>query len=241
MADNPRNKSDVETGFRPFSRLAGLIQQAGIELQAPDKPAESKPAAAPALPEAGPEPETDDQLFDRAMEGISRINWQHDPAPASLPSPKISGDAELEEARIMQEVLEGDAAPPILDHPEYIEGWIGIAGRRFLPSLRSGTYSIQGCLDLHGMSCTEAREAVEEFVVRMSRVRSCCVKIVHGRGINSPSDKAVLKEHLQRWLATRRMSRNVVAYASAPYNDGGVGAIYVLLRRNPWHKISWAD
>ena len=83
------------------------------------------------------------------------------------------------------------------------------------------------------MSCVEAREAVEDFIVRMSRARSCCVKIVHGRGINSPTDKAVLKEQLQRWLATRRMSRHVVAYASAPYADGGVGAIYVLLRRSP--------
>ena len=51
------------------------------------------------------------------------------------------------------------------------------------PGLRSGTYSIQGYIDLHGMSRVEAREAVEDFIVRMSRARSCCVKIVHGRGI----------------------------------------------------------
>jgi len=232
MADKPRNNPGVEPGFRPFSRLAGLVQEAGIELKVPDKPAEIRPAATPALPEAGAEPESDDRVFEQAMEGILRVNWRHDPVPASLPSPKVSGSAESEDARILQEALASNAAPPIPDHPEYIEGWIGVAGRRFLPSLRNGTYSIQGSIDLHGMSCAEAREAVEEFVVRMSRSRSCCVKIVHGRGINSPCDRAVLKEQLQRWLATRRMSRNVVAYASAPYTDGGVGAIYVLLRRN---------
>ncbi len=117
----------------------------------------------------------------------------------------------------------------VLDHPEYIEGWIGVAGKRFLPNLRNGLYSIQGQIDLHGLGKAEARRNVEEFVERMSRYRSCCVKIIHGRGINSPSDRAVLKESLQRWLSTRRMSRHVVAYASAPLKDGGVGAVYVLL------------
>ena len=130
----------------------------------------------------------------------------------------------------MQAAVEGDQAPSLLDHPEYIEGWVGVAGRRFLPNLRSGMYSIQGQIDLHGLGREEAKAAAEEFIERMSRFRSCCVKIVHGRGINSPNDRAVLKESLQRWLSTRRFSRHVVAYASAPLRDGGVGAIYVLLR-----------
>ncbi len=82
-----------------------------------------------------------------------------------------------------------------------------------------------------GSAASRPERLAEAFIIRMSRERSCCVKIVHGRGINSPSDRAILKEHLQRWLATRRMSHHVVAYASAPYADGGVGAIYVLLRR----------
>ncbi len=235
MAERPKNRSAVEPGNRPFRRLGSLVQEAGIELQAPEKPDKVNPAAVPRHPNTEPElePESDDRLFEKAMEGISRVNWRHDPAPASIPAPTIPRDGEPEEARILQESLDGSVAPPLLDHPEYIEGWVGVAGRRFLPSLRSGTYSIQGYIDLHGMSCVEAREAVEEFIVRMSRARSCCVKIVHGRGINSPTDKAVLKEQLQRWLATRRMSRHVVAYASAPYTDGGVGAVYVLLRRNP--------
>lgn len=130
----------------------------------------------------------------------------------------------------MQAALDGDPGLNVLDHPEYIEGWVGVAGRRLLPNLRSGTYSIQGQIDLHGLGRNEARATVEEFVDRMSKFRSCCVKIIHGRGINSPNDRAVLKENLQRWLSTRRFARHVVAYASAPLNDGGVGALYVLLR-----------
>ena len=131
----------------------------------------------------------------------------------------------------MEDAINGIPENPISDHPEYIEGWVGIAGKKFLPNLRNGLYSIQAQIDLHGLSREEARVVVEEFIAQMSRFRSCCVKIIHGRGINSLSDRAVLKESLQRWLSSRRMSRYVVAYASAQFPDGGVGALYVLLSR----------
>jgi len=130
----------------------------------------------------------------------------------------------------MEEAVRGGPTE-ISNHPEYIEAWVDLRGRRYLPALRVGSYSIQDCLDLHGLSREEARIAVEEFVLSVPRAVSCCVKIVHGRGINSPGDRAVLKESLQRWLMTRRMARKVVAYASAPVSDGGVGAVYVILRR----------
>jgi DNA-nicking Smr family endonuclease len=132
---------------------------------------------------------------------------------------------------LMQAAMDENSPMDILDHPEYIEGWIGVSGQRFLPKLRNGLYSIQGQIDLHGLNKSEAQIAVENYVMQMSRVHSCCIKIIHGRGINSPTDRATLKESLQRLLSTRRMSRYVVAYASAPSCDGGVGAVYVLLCR----------
>jgi DNA-nicking Smr family endonuclease len=131
----------------------------------------------------------------------------------------------------MQAAFADDKPVPILDHPEYIEGWIGVAGKKFLPSLRNGLYSIQGQIDLHGYNRVEAQIVVEDYITQMARSHSCCIKIINGRGINSPTDKATLKESLQRVLSTRRMARHVVAYASAPVCDGGVGAVYVLLRR----------
>lgn len=230
MAAN-RKKAPERAG-NPFAQLSTLVHQAGIQLQPKGEP-ESKPAP---LIENGPEntaqAEEPDQVFSDAMAGVVRVHWHPDPAHSALDPPKtVFADAEAEDARLFREATRTDLLPPILDHPEYIEGWVGVAGQRYLPDLRSSVYSIQGAIDLHGLSRVEAREAVEAFIVGMSRQRSCCVKIVHGRGINSPTDRAVLKELLQRWLTSRRMSRHVVAYASAPYADGGVGAIYVLLRR----------
>ncbi len=221
---------EPEGGNRPFAGLAGLVRDSGISLEREEKPPQ-KPVPPPPPPQAEAPELDDDQLFAHEMDGVSRASWRHDPAPSALPPAAVPADDGLRDSRLFQEAVEGTAPPPILEHPEYIEGWVGVAGRRFLPNLRSGVYSIQAQIDLHGLSRVEAREAVEEFIIRMSGERSCCVKIVHGRGINSPNDRAVLKENLQRWLASRRMSHHVVAYASAPYADGGVGAVYVLLRK----------
>jgi DNA-nicking Smr family endonuclease len=216
-------------GQNAFKQLRALVQQAGMRLEsAPDPPVPPKPAQAEALPQA----ETDEEIFRRATEGVNRASWRHISSPSSPPAPPELKDPEDEARKLMEAAVNGDPALSVPDHPEYIEGWIGISGKRFLPGLRNGLYSIQEQIDLHGFSREEARWAVEDFIARASRFRSCCVKIIHGRGINSPNDKAVLKESLQQWLSTRRMSRHVVAYASAPLKDGGVGAIYVLLKQS---------
>ncbi len=227
MSKRAHNSSDSR-----LSRLAEIVANAGLHLESPqDKPV--VPAEPPPETEPPQETASDDEVFARAMENVERTSWKHPRAAPEPPSSMVPADnTGSEERRLMEAAAQGIPAMTVLDHPEYIEGWIGVAGKRFIPNLRNGLYSIQGQIDLHGLSREEARAAVEDFVVRMSRFRSCCVKIIHGRGINSPSDRAVLKESLQRWLSTRRMSRHVVAYASAPLRDGGVGAVYVLLRRN---------
>jgi DNA-nicking Smr family endonuclease len=220
---------------RSFCQLKNLLNQAGIRpRQRFDKsripPIESKertPESRNAAPEF-----SDRELFLKSMTGVRRASWRRTLHPSARPAHEPENNLDQDNLKLMQSSLDERSPMDILGHPEYIEGWIGVAGRRFLPNLRSGLYSIQGQIDLHGYNRTEARLAVEEYIRRMSRFHSCCIKIIHGRGINSPTDTAALKETLQRLLTTRRMSRYVVAYASAPSCDGGVGAVYVLLK-NP--------
>ena len=54
--------------------------------------------------------------------------------------------------------------------------------------------------------------------------------MVHGRGRHSDAEP-VLKEALLDWLAEPPLHQMVMAFASAAGGDGGVGATYVLLRR----------
>jgi DNA-nicking Smr family endonuclease len=215
-----------------FSQLNSLIDEAGIRLKSKDKPILAKPAPPRLSPLANALNNcTDEDLFIQSMGGIQRVDWRRSPHPSSKSAPATPDyDREAEDLKLMQAAVDKNAPMEILDHPEYIEGWVGV-GKRFLPNLRNGLYSIQGQIDLHGLSREESQKEVEEYIIRMSRFHSCCVKIIHGRGINSPADRATLKDALQNFLCTRKMSRYVVAFASAQFNDGGVGAVYVLLSR----------
>jgi DNA-nicking Smr family endonuclease len=215
-----------------FGQMADLLRKAGVVLKSPAKPTVppvQKATVAQAGPSQEPEKKSEEELFTEAMTGVHRASFRPCRHATIKPSPSYTADPDAEARRLMQAALEPDTPIRIPDHPEYIEGWVDVAGKRYLPKLRDGIYSIQGQIDLHGLGLAEAQRAVEEYIVQMSRFHPCCIKIIHGRGINSPGDTATLKEGLQRLLSIRRMSRYVVAYASAPYRDGGVGAVYVLL------------
>jgi DNA-nicking Smr family endonuclease len=54
--------------------------------------------------------------------------------------------------------------------------------------------------------------------------------VIHGRGTHSETEPSLMKREVTRWLSSRRLSRTVVAFASARWKDGGSGAVYVLLR-----------
>jgi len=54
------------------------------------------------------------------------------------------------------------------------------------------------------------------------------VRIIHGKGRGSGNRGPVLKSAVNRWL---RRHGAVRAFCSARRNDGGTGALYVLIER----------
>ena len=116
------------------------------------------------------------------------------------------------------------------DEPDEIEGDTGYVAngvdRRELRKLKRGAYVPARRLDLHGMTSTTAVAEVERFL-EMNRRAFRCVAIVHGRGLHSEGNIAVLRTEIRLLL---RAHPAVLAYADAPRDDGGTGAVYVLLR-----------
>ena len=136
---------------------------------------------------------------------------------------------EQDALRALEEFLRnGDVE--IEQTPEYIEAAVQPRGRLYLQDLRSGRFSVQAWLDLHGMNREEARFALDEFVLASVRASLSCVRVIHGRGRHSHKQQPILKDAIQRWLCSRRLGRHVIAYTSARLCDGGGGAVYVLLR-----------
>lgn len=118
-------------------------------------------------------------------------------------------------------------------HPGYQEGGPERANRPLIRKLRKGHFSVQAELDLHGLTQAEAILALDAFLDQ-SLMRSLrCVRIIHGKGNNSENQIGILKHSVPRWLSTNRNARRILAFTSACVRDGGIGATYVLLRRQP--------
>ncbi len=97
-----------------------------------------------------------------------------------------------------------------------------------LRRLRRGEYAVRNELDLHGMTQDEARGALAAFLADAADHGNRCVRIIHGKGLRSGHRGPVLKSAVNRWL---RRHDAVRAFCSARRNDGGTGALYVLIGR----------
>lgn len=95
--------------------------------------------------------------------------------------------------------------------------------------LRRGQYAIEAELDLHGATVVQAREAVDSFLKNARDRDKRVVRIIHGKGNTSAGKLPVLKGKVNSWL---RQKDEVLAFCSARPNDGGTGAVYVLLKKN---------
>jgi len=93
--------------------------------------------------------------------------------------------------------------------------------------LKRGTYPVNQELDLHGLRLSEARTYLYHFLNTAQESRTICVLIIHGRGLNSRSNKSVLRPNVRNWLS---QDERVLAFTQAPKHLGAEGATYVLLR-----------
>jgi|RhiMetdeSRZDD1v2_1073273.scaffolds.fasta_scaffold07541_15 DNA-nicking Smr family endonuclease len=212
--------------FKAFQALGDLVRERKLHLV----PSNEKP-----LPTALPWTRglSDQDLFLMAMRDVFPLGWSSKPLgrrvlPVEVPNPRESEDEGL---KLLMEFVSGKGAIDLIASGEYIEGAPDPGGHVLLEQLRTGHFAVQAHLDLHGLAVREARESLEKFIRRSLHLGHGCVRIIHGRGRHSLGGHALLKEHLQKWLGTRRMARHIVAYTSAPLCDGGGGALYVLLRK----------
>ena len=181
-----------------------------------------------------PEALTDDELFHQEMAGVRALPSEQRgrvlPSPPSPPARPIV-DPDADALAELAELIAGGGPFDVADTTEFIEGAVVGLDRRVLRRLRNGEFACQSHLDLHGMTAEQARMAVNQFFTRAHQHGHRCVLIVHGRGLNSKDQVPVLKNRLSTWLARGTWARLVLAFTSARPCDGGVGALYVLLRR----------
>lgn len=250
-------KKKDDSKNRPFSSaLVGLKKK--LEEDAAKAALEkAKPATSgsrpvpPARPGSKPKPirvdaREEEESFHRMMSGVlplgeakaTRLPKSTDPDLAKArqkPTPEaLAARAKTEAEEVhehLRKLVDGATRFEVSDDGKRVEGRRVDLPPQVLRSLRRGAMGIDARLDLHGKRAAEAREELGNFL-RDKRTRGeRCVLVIHGKGDHSPEGQGILRGEISAWLSQGRASEYVGAFATALDEDGGEGAVYVLLRR----------
>jgi DNA-nicking Smr family endonuclease len=178
--------------------------------------------------EAQKRAEAERNLFQRAAGPVQRLpahgRVHHVPEP---PAP-IPAQRQLDDQRVLHESISDEFDASTLletdDALSFRRRGIGIDVAR---KLRRGHWSIQSEIDLHGLRTDDAREALSQFLREAMRQGLRCVRVVHGKGLGSPGKTPVLKGKVHGWLVQKN---EVLAFVQARGDEGGAGAVVVLLK-----------
>lgn len=233
----------------PFSALKAvkskLIEEEAARAEAKKKPAPPPERHRKAAPTAAESAE-DRLAFHRMMSGVTPIEQTkgrvsrstHTPSPTELVPRGRTVDAKAAAEREADEVhahlralVEGKERFEVEDDGKHMVGRRVDLPVEGLRKLRRGLVPIDARLDLHGLGVTEARAQVELFLREKRALGERCVLVIHGKGEHSPRAQPVLRGEIGAWLSQGTASEYVAAFATAVTDDGGEGAVYVLLRR----------
>ena len=167
-----------------------------------------------------------------AFADVTRLPPRNRVAPTrARPAPHARSRIEDEREVLELSKYGAEPAPHSWDIGQEIEGEQTFVrrglGRDVLVKLRRAHWVVQAVIDLHGMTATEAHDALGDFLLDARNRGIRCVRVIHGKGLTSPNREPVLKGKVRRWLA---QWDDVLAYCEAPQHAGGSGAVVALLR-----------
>ncbi len=176
---------------------------------------------------------TDEELFSSEMRDVQEIEVfralpcvQHHRKTVTSAECRDPDGAAL---AVLGEIAAGHRPMHLPDTQEYVE-WVSPEYHdTILPELHAGRFSVQAFLDLHGCTVMEADDELALFLDESFKKGLHCVKIIHGRGLRS-----VKGPQIKAWVVKRlagRYRKDLIAFVTARQCDGGLGALYVLLRK----------
>lgn len=174
-------------------------------------------------------PEEAKKLFAGAVSGVRKLTQDRVAPfrPRIRPTPKQSlRDAQAVVADLLT-FTSDDIDVGTGDELLFLRSGIS---RDTMRRVKRGQIAVQDELDLHGLTVEQARLAFSYFLKEAFLRSHRCVRIIHGKGLRSEARLPILKGCVNSWL---RQKDEVLAFCSARTEDGGTGAVYVLLKRGP--------
>lgn len=222
---------DVSSDDKPMpskpKALKSLAELKGVQKTLAEQ-REREAAEAAARAQAEKKRAADQDLFSRAIGATQPLRRRPAVHLAPEPPAPIAVQQQLDEQRVLQEAISDEFdATTLLDIDDALSFRRPGIGVDVTRKLRKGGWALQGEIDLHGLRRDEAREALAAFLRDATRRGWRCVRVVHGKGLGSPGKTPVLKGKVQSWLMQKD---EVLAFVQARADEGGAGAVVVLLR-----------
>ena len=208
VAPPKRSAPAPDSAHRPFAAL--------LRDRRASKGAEATPKARARSVAAAPEP---GESFATHMARVAPL-----PAGRARVAPP--------DAAPTRDLPSSEAGFELADDGERLEGRRLDVDPRELRRLRRGLHVVDATLDLHDKTAAEARAALVAFVRKRHAAGDRLLLVIHGRGRRSANGQAVLRGEVGAWLAQGSAARHVWAFATAPAEQGGSGALLVLLAKD---------
>ena len=182
-------------------------------------------------------PEDESEFFKQEMTGVTPFKVKEKAKVAKTGAPPSDSQLARRAAAVGNKTLN----PNVLttDYVEPVEPHDILSFKRdgvqegVYRKLRLGKYDVHAVLDLHRKTLKEAHKEVFDFIVDAMVHGLRTVMILHGKGAQS-DPPAFLKSYVNKWLP---QMDEVLAFHSAQKHQGGVGAVYVLLRKSEKNKL----
>ena len=236
--DSEQAPKQKPISFSPFKDLKKMLAEKSRDV-AKHAPSPPPPIAHPVIKSSSPntpapEPVDEDAVLREAYAGVRRFgdgSGNHRmPVVPAVTRAVVSEEAEVLAA--LSDLVSGVGNFDLTETEEYIEGARVGLDPRLVSRLRRGEFAVQDHIDLHGMIQPDAKLALREFVLKSVGKGMRTVLVVHGRGLGSPGGRPILKHATAQWLSHGEIGAHVHAFSTARPQDGGAGAMYVLLRRD---------
>ena len=219
------------------TRSAGTMKQPTVELKAAQNQTVSNQISDDQIT-SGQKPMSEADDFSTAMRNVKPLNKKGREVPPEI-TPVMLTPPPVENP--LQDIVDGKVEFALRETEEYVEGHVVGLDIQTIEQLQIRHFSPEANIDLHGLNSEQAYANLIDFFRGAYYKGVRVALVVTGRGKNSLNGVPVLLQKIQRWLVQEPFRRVVLAFCTAKREDGGPGALYIMLRkyRKNSGKVRW--
>lgn len=218
--------------------MAELLEKSSPKKEEKKAPKGEVPQKKTVVVTSPEESEEDSGDFLKAMQDVKSLDGK---GRAVVPCTKEKNLTPPPVSNPLQDFMDGKLEFALNATEDYVEGHILGIDLMTVGKLQNRQYSPEAHIDLHGLNAEQAYHNLVAFFKNSYQRGLRTVLVVTGKGKNSVNGMPILRTKVQEWFTKDPFRRVVIAFCTAKQEDGGTGALYVLIRKQKKNngKVYW--